>query len=165
MAADRKRDRNKRPNDIASKTKKQLIIVGLLVLGLVLALVTQPEKVEVVADIQPTVTLTALKPEAIQSAIQSAIVSEPQSSVLQVQSLASVELDAWVDQNPFAVSHAESMNKSFSDTNGLLRIQAIYGQGSNAVALIGSHLVHVGESLPDGRRVLSITADGIELSR
>lgn len=161
MAADRKRDRNKRPGDAGSKTKKQLVIVGLLIVGLVLAVVTQPEKAEVVAAVQPTVTLTELK----QVASQTNVVSEPKASVLHVQSLASVELEAWIDQNPFAASHAETMNKSFSDTNGSLRIQAVYGQGNNAAALIGPNLVHVGESLPDGRRVLSITADGIELSR
>ena len=57
MAADRKRDRNKRPGDAGSKTKKQLVIVGLLIVGLVLAVVTQPEKAEVVAAVQPTANL------------------------------------------------------------------------------------------------------------
>ena len=161
MASDRKRERTKRPDDTATKTKKQLIVVGLLVVGLILAVVTQPEKADLVAEAQPTVTLTELKQETSQPDV----VSEPKASVLHVQSLASIELGAWVDQNPFAASHAETMNKSFSDTNGLLRIQAVYGQGNNAAALIGTNLVHVGESLPDGRRVLSITADGIELSR
>ncbi len=161
MAANRKRDRSKRPEDAGSKTTKQWVVVGLLVCGLILALVTQPEKAVVVAEIQPTATLTELKPQAMQDAV----VSEPKASVLQIQSLASIELEDWVDQNPFAASQAETINRSFSDTNGLLRIQAVYGKGSNAVALIGSNLVHIGESLPDGRRVLNITADGIELSR
>jgi hypothetical protein len=161
MAVDRKRDRSKRTDNTASKAKKQLVVVGLLVLGLILALVTQPKKDDEVVPVQPIVTLTQLKPEAMQVTA----IAEPHPSVLQVQSLASIELETWIDQNPFASSHAETINKSFSDANGLLRIQAVYGQGDDAVALIGTQLVRVGESLPDGRRVTRISADGIELSR
>ena len=46
-----------------------------------------------------------------------------------------------------------------------LKVDAIYGAGDEHFAIVGSTIIRAGQPLPDGRKVLEVTAEGVKLER
>jgi hypothetical protein len=140
-----------------SKATKQWATVALLAAGLIVAVVTQPTpevqtdipEVTLALNVQPTIPSVAQAPTAVSSEITSRL------------ELPRVEIEAWINHDPF---ESARMNRMLGPHDVAL-VQAIYGTGEAARALIGGSIFRVGTQLPDGRRVKRITPQGVEFGR
>ncbi len=157
MAIERTAKRNSaRQRTAKNKTTKQLAVVVFLAVGLGVAVMTQPKNESARSDaVESGITELTL------NVVAEPIAREPSESMVVVRSLPSIPLSDFVQVDPFASAHAQSRN---IDPDGAM-VHAVYGSGPDAVALVGRAIVRVGEKLPDGRRVLSISPDAVEFSR
>lgn len=154
MAHDR-RTRETRQRTNSSTNRQKMIVVGLLSIGLVVALYTQPESTVDSVEANPISLQTLeIKADAMTGG------TEPEEFCLATRELPSVNLDELLTRDPF-----QSTDRRTSKlVDATLQIRAIYGDGDEAVALVGQSIVRKGQRLPDGRRVVRIAPDGIELS-
>lgn len=176
MSAEQKSHRKKKSGAAKpAKNTKQLAIVAVLLLGLFIAVLTSPTAPEEAHAPAAEVQLTPL---ALTPMPQEVIV-EPHPAFVRTETLPSLDGSHWAGLDPFApipvavesvAPPAPSDEPTSTEAVGepelaIVDVQAIYGRGGDAVALIGGSVVRVGERLPDGRRVVSVTAEGVELAK
>ncbi len=176
MAEKKKPSRSHARKASTSKSPKQLAVIAILVVVLLVAIATQPRTDDATSTSTSGIQSTQLvstgglaivaQPLELKLGSESAPAeSAPHPLVVQVRPMPSIPLDEWIDHDPFATAQIDTLDQAISDVDGVLQIRAIYGQGKSRVALVGRRLIRVGEVLPDGRRVVDITAEGVELAR
>lgn len=142
--------------------KKQVLIVVLLV-GLLVALLTQPEE-SVVEEGNTDHT------EQVAQSVASKKTSDAQGAdkkrlewLMQSRQLSRIEIAKILDQSMFAneVIEPKHAQQIVSKTR---RVQAIYGSADEHAALLGKTILRSGEPLPDGGRVLLVNDDGVHVS-
>ena len=145
----------------AKKTKQHVIVV-LLLIGLLIAIVTQPHDSPAksnTTELQITnvkTTSAKKKPEKKQLA----------QDYAKVTKLPEAELNTIIVEDLFAVREADRVDPESEEPEFQpLRVQAIYGSDANKAALVDDKLVRAGDILPDGRKVLSVTDSGVELQQ
>lgn len=161
---------DKEPSADPSLRKKQML-VGVLVVGLVVALLTQPEAED--TESVPGVVGASLQsnPSPTTRPAAAAAPSEPSKAaggtlapdLSQVRELPRFDIDAIVglellapEPNPLAKSIAPAVGE----------VQAVYGTSKGGrTALVGESIVRGGQPLPGGVTVLHVSDEGIEVGR
>jgi hypothetical protein len=153
------------PKKIDPNLKKKQVLVVVLLVGLLVAIVTQPENAstEEAAVAETELVTSAVSVE--EDSLDEAVVAEKRLDWLtQSNSLSRFEIEAIVDRSLFAdewVEPVAPLNQVVSKTR---RVQAIYGSANDHAALLGTTILRSGEALPDGGRVLLVTGDGMHVS-
>ena len=156
-----------------AKKKKQLGIIALLLLGLLIAVSTQP------AD-PPDTAPTLAKPLALKIVDSKSLVDEdvPLAAITSTRELSRIEFDRVLQTNLFHVPAPEPEPEAGAEVEVVeqeavpeVKVQAIYGNGRltgssqsrGLRVLIGREIVRPGETLRDGREIISVSANGVEL--
>lgn len=150
------------------KKAKQQIVVVLLLFGLLIAILTQPEKskpdAKNVSDVQITnIKASTAKKKAIEK-------GDRLRDLAEVVEMPSVAFDDILASDLFAVREQvveEPEEQEEEPQFQPVRVQAIYGsdEAGGKAALVNNKMVHAGSTLPDGRKVLRVTDTGIELEK
>jgi hypothetical protein len=166
---------DKSPSTAQAKQKKQIIIVALLLVGLLAAILTQPSADEHTAG-KATV---AVIPELNTGKPQRSDADAPRSEFVTTEKLSRIDLDQVLQASLFAQPEPEPLPQVVTaeavEPVEKVTVQAIYGNGNltsigNARAtgehraLIGESIIRQGEILPDGRQVVRVSPDGLELA-
>ena len=156
----------------AKKKKQQLTIVALLLVGLLIAIVTQPSG-ESQETNEATAELVSLKP--IDSKPRKDPVA-PREEITSTRELSRLEIDRIVQTRLFVMPEPkpelEQQIAVEETAPPEVKVQAIYGDGkltdhsksTGHRALIGRAIIGPGEVLPDGRQIVRVTPDGVELA-
>lgn len=149
----------------AAADKKKQILVVVLSVGLLVAILTQPDKQVAVAEpILEANWASPIEPLRQDTSRQARL---PESAKLRAQSLAQVcELsriprDAIAKLDLLAPEPALARQTLVNRTQ---RVQAIYGTSTDRAALIGDSIVRGGQPFPDGGKVMDVTTDGIQVA-
>ncbi|TWT93976.1 hypothetical protein [Stieleria varia] len=168
-----------------NKQKSQMKIIVILVLGLVLAVATQPgsESDSDFSQDSATLQLVSLKQAGGSSASNS---QQPLEHFLEVISLPAIDIEAIVSRDlfcppPSTLPAPEEPETQLSPQTvapeSVFSVRAVYGDasGSMQMALIDSNvdgkdespneIVRAGQPLPSGIQILSITEEGIQVAR
>jgi hypothetical protein len=143
----------------ASLKKKQFLVAALLV-GLLIAILTQPK-----SDSGDAAAVLETK-----SAGQTAVVTTPaepvESEESRVDRLSQVrELNRFDFQgiSSFELFLPEPQRLRQRRENVTHRVNAIYGTSDDRSALVGQWIVRQGQPLPDGGKVLQVNQNGIQV--
>ena len=173
----------------ASKEKKQWILVTVLLVGLCVVLFRSSEdeaESSVSASNPPPAKTTrdvsvSLVSAGEASSPSAAVPPRPQSFLCEVE-LPRIALDRLVESDPFvrptppppapvdppdppeSPAEAPPAEASVEKTEPP-QVRAVYGGSGRRSALVGEAIVQPGQALPDGSRVLDVTADGVKLGR
>jgi hypothetical protein len=147
----------------ASQRKKQIIVVLLLV-GLLIAIVTQ--SAEPGTEGGQAGTLPAANPVSFRSMpMQVQVLESPgkvAESLLKTRKLTRVELPE-ITSLELLAPEPTSMRPQ-NQLSNVPPVQAIYGTSTNRAALVGQTIIRSGQPLPSGQKVLDITTDGVRLA-
>ncbi len=142
--------------------KKKYIAVAVLLSFLLIAILTQPDENsagEANSDDPPADPSNAglanpekTKPDAVQH--------DAIAQFTEVRELPRISVDDAL-QTPLFTGEPAPERKA--DTTAM-KIQAVYGTGAAQSALVGESIVRPGQPLPDGRRVVKVTAEGVRLA-
>ncbi len=145
----------------ASNAKKK-VAVAVLSVVLVIAFLTQPDSSspETESDQSTTVNVPESDSEQPPQPIgDQGEVATAQFS--QIRELSRIDIDRVLESSAF-VSEPKTIRRiDVAD----LKVQAVYGNGVAKSALVGSSIVRSGQPLPDGRKVLAVSPEGVELSQ
>ena len=141
----------------ANRVRKQKILVVVLLLGLVVALCTQPEKAPDVAKSQTPVAM----PVKISSTASTESDQEPVAPIAITHGLPTRSLQDILATELFRKeSSAHQANELPSQTP----VVAIYGSGRSRSALVGKKtIVKSGQSLPSVGEVVEVGGNGIRV--
>ena len=157
------------------KQKKQMTIVVLLLVGLLVAIITQPSAEE--SD-EINVTPSAV-PKLADRNPQLTDADAPRTEFTTTQQLSRLDLDQMLQANlflmPEPVPQPELAAIEQVEPVEEVTVQAIYGSGrltsigsgltsGEHRALIGQSIIRPGEVLPDGRQVVKVSPDGLEIA-
>ncbi|MGB7328487.1 MAG: hypothetical protein WBD31_26660 [Rubripirellula sp.] len=145
---------------------KQLVLVGLLSIGLVVAIVTQPSTSEPStsddASTEPSlggaVGITAVAMASVSAPVHPVKAAPIDFSV--TISLPKTDLATITDRQLFVPAKrlvAESARDSVAT------VQAVYGSHSKHAALMGTTIVKHGQAVNNGTAVVTVTANGVQL--
>ena len=157
----------------AAKKKKQLVVIALLLAGLLVALWTQP------SDKSDNSVVPVVKPVAFSAADSE---SDEAKSVFRdqmatVRKLSRLSIDSMVNAELFYVPPPQpeiipEQEEEEPLAVAEIKVQAVYGGSfdeqsgaTNHRALIGTAIIRRGEVLPDGRKIMRVTPDGVELAQ
>lgn len=167
-----------------AKRKKQQILVVMLLVGLLIAIVTQPKP----ATTPPTTPFGGRATNASLSNAKPALATtvapssdHPDSSIdpkrFVRRELSRIDWDQAKSINLFRARPMEAALAGDFSSGRPMRVEAVYGAldsknrteertsvAAQRSALIGAAIVRPGEPLPDGRKVLSVTADGVAVA-
>lgn len=152
----------------------KLALVPVLSIGLLVALWQQPKPADdpattVPAEI-PLVTTTAETPAAQTNLKKSAwpkarleevLAFNPFEAQHTVELAEGAEADAIGAGSNSTIAHPGDKSRPRLVASG--KLQAIFVDAQGAAAILDSQVIHVGDALPSGGRVLEITSDGIML--
>lgn len=143
-----------------NRNKKVIIVV--LLLGLLVAVATQPGEQAVESESQPASLSLKITPVAQQgNSPQSSDSPSTSPSIADTRELSRFSLD---DVMELPVFKAEPIKRNQVAAESL-RVHAIYGSADEKSAIVGESIVRSGQPLPDGRRVLHVTPEGVKLGR
>ena len=141
--------------------KKQTLIVILLV-GLLVAVLTQPDDFAVEENTAGQAELVDPPISADEELQEEAVVTKRRLVWLtQSHSLSRIELESIADRSLFADEWIEPQEQIVSKTR---RVHAVYGSGDDHAALLGTTILRSGEALPEGGRILFVNSDGVHVS-
>jgi hypothetical protein len=151
-------------NAAATHKKKQILVVVLLV-GLLIAMVTQPEPSTEFDDesaLPTTSVVTAIAP----STLPHAKLAKTKHSewLCQTHELSRLELDQIMATRLFVVEPATIQERLVNQITPSEPVMAIYGSPDNQAALVGQTIVRSGQVLPAGGTVVNVNVDGIEIT-
>jgi hypothetical protein len=151
--------------------KKKQIVVALLLVGLIVAILTQPEKNDTAtgqivgaafASAAGTPVKTVASPQVPASQADATESVDARIQRLgQVRELSRIELDDITKLEFFAPEPLRVQEKFVNDTQ---RVQAVYGTSSGHAALLGDSILRRGQPLPHGGKVLQVTPEGIQVA-
>lgn len=158
------------PNASNAKKTKQLKLVGLLLGGLVIAILTQPSD-ENQTQAPAKVTAVKLAPAPVAAKPKTSELSDELTSITE---LPRTEISSIVNQTLFYSPPPEIESPAADQAELVIEqevvpivVKAVYGsaQGASRKALIDNDVISAGEALPDGRVILGVSSDGVELSK
>lgn len=147
------------PNSVdetpSPNNNKKKAIVAILLGVLLIAVLTQPKE-----DLQSVDTPTlALRMAGGDLTSAAAKPMEAAAVFSQIRELPRVEFDAVASSQVFRPDVIERPRIRTEQ----LRVQAVYGSGSRQTALVGDTILHSGQPIRDGRKVLSVSTEGVQL--
>lgn len=155
----------------AAKRKKQLALIGVLVLVLILAIVTSPssDKPHAVPDIVPNVALVSLKSnDQLASADDN---TKPMENLIAVQNLNSLAIEQInatdLFRRPYISPYAKRPEITpIPSTPKSVKVGAVYGSydSGDHTALINGEIVQPGMELEPGIKVLTVSPEGVEVA-
>lgn len=144
----------------AASKHKQLVMIVVLLVGLLIAVVTQPADEEA-----STVPLTAI---SIKTAPEPAVALPTKwlDKFAVSRELQAMELDAILQANLYLSPEVKPEPEAHEavETITEFQIQASYGTGKDQRVLINGRIFRVGDALPDGRRIIGIKEGEIEIA-
>ncbi len=154
--------------DLRAKEKKKLIFVGLLVIAFVAVLYLQFCTSDESTAMAFAVDAAVGKPKPIANAspVASTAAEPTWSPALPVEyeivTLKSRTLDQIIARHPLAKPFTEVTSIEAPEVVEPIEVRAIYASSTHSAALIGVTIVRDGEALPDGRRLVTASPDGIK---
>lgn len=149
-----------------SREKQKQVLVVLLAIALLGVLWTQnmpnDEEVDVALDAMPTETQTPVIAEATPVA-EPTLTLPTLTQEFNVLTLPSRSLDQILGEAPTLVIKAKPVNEMPPAESEPLIVRAVYGSGDKSAAIVGDTIVHAGEVLPDGRRVVGAGPGGLRM--
>lgn len=145
--------------EAASLKKKQFLVAALLV-GLLIAILTQPKSddVDAAAVLE---TKSAGQTAAVATPVEPVESDESRVDRLsQVQELKRFDFQEISSLELFVPELQRLQQRRRNVTH---RVNAIYGDSSDRAALVGKSIVRRGQPLPDGGKVLQVNQDGIQI--
>ncbi|MEM1069919.1 MAG: hypothetical protein AAGI63_13550 [Planctomycetota bacterium] len=148
--------------------RKKLVLVVVLVVGLVAALLTQPDK-----NTERVVFLEDLSRETevtdsvvvVSNELGTSVADDQaviRGTVTETRTMPRIELDRIIQLTLLAADSNRSAPPVIKDVP---KVQAIYGSTQERAALIGRTIVRDGQPLPGGGTILQVTKDGIRLGQ
>lgn len=145
------------PDKIARRVRKQKILVGILLLGLVVALRTQPEKASDLVESKPPVAT----PSKLSSTAPTDSDEAHAAPIAVTQGLPRRSLQDILAAELF---RDESSIHQAKELPSQTPVVAIYGSGNSRSALVGKKtIVKSGQSLPHVGQVVEVGGDGIRV--
>ncbi|MEM9587986.1 MAG: hypothetical protein AAGA03_11965 [Planctomycetota bacterium] len=165
-----------------NKKKKQLVLIGVLSVGLVIALVLQPSDTEpsngppsgdVAGAAAPSPALSTTPTSGPVTPVANSSPSKTSSEGTLV--ISDAVADYWLDRKPdIAAATPQRRVTQFtpfrsSELRSVAKapppvVRAIYGRPGETQALIGDAIMRSGQPLPDGRRILDVAPHGVRVS-
>lgn len=158
------RTRSKRANrQNAARKKKQQVIVVLLLIGLLVAIMTQPDPAEDPKPARrPAATPTSLSLNSAPAVTAANGATAIDLRWVEVQTKSRMKANEIAKYELFAAeSDRQRVRKR---VRNIQPVQAIYGNAKDHSALIGESIIHSGQPLPSGQKVLEITSDGVQIA-
>lgn len=160
--------------DGAADSKKKIVVVVLLAI-LLIAILLRPDNDPATANASLPL---AINPEAVEQETsspeserqqtmeqQADSEKEAEAGLLQRRELSRLGLEPLLTSTAFATVTA---TKKKADQPAAPRrpvaVKAIYGAGPRKSALVDDSIVRPGEPLPDGRRVIDVTPEGVAIA-
>lgn len=146
-----------------SKQQKQKVVVVLLLIGLLIAILTQPtpETQPVDADVQDTVAITPVV-NAVSQVEETNV--QHHGWVTTTRELSRVSLEEIVGSELFALEAKRDPAEILQEAVKQVPVKAIYGSATGQAAIVGQTIVRGGEALPSGGRVVSVQDNGVEIA-
>lgn len=148
--------------------KKKMILVVVLSIGLAIALVTQPDKTGDQTNSSASSGDSQTSSSTDAAGLPPAIEAKPsetggdwENQLLQIHHLSRMDLETITGLELLAAEPRRMRREGIRDAR---RVDAIYASPRGHAALLGDAIVRGGQPLPDGRRVLSVSTEGIEIS-
>ncbi|MDG2224201.1 MAG: hypothetical protein P8L85_22660 [Rubripirellula sp.] len=149
--------------------KKQLLVVA-LVIGLIAALLMQPEEPDLMA---PGVTETSAQLRPVSgkplSSCEMRLLTAPlcmnehdPAVLCKVRELSSLDLSDMLQLELLAPEPDQPQEVQEASVS---QVQAVYGTSKGRTALVGEFIVRGGHALPGGAVVLGVTEEGIHVGR
>ena len=148
-------------SDEAARLKKKQILVVLLLVGLMIAILTQPEP-DAGDAIETFATASSAQGPPVVEPQEAESIESRMDRLSKVQEFERIELSEFPVFELFA---PEPFSLQQPLGNASHRVQAIYGTAKQRAALVDQSIVRRGQPLPDGAKVLQITQDGIQVGR
>ena len=144
-----------------AKKKKQQWIVVLLLIGLLFAILTQPKKDRDDLQVQTEAPALAITSAAIDSvSTQSESLDNP--SWVKTKSLSRLSIQDVASEDLFPSKQQAALHQKAKPIE--IKVMAIYGHADGTLsALVGDQIVRAGHVFPDGRRIVRISRQGIEV--
>jgi hypothetical protein len=158
------------PTTPASLRKKQILVVVLAV-GLVIAILTQPDSEEIPggeASVETSIRATSVTHQPIKQPTRTPSPPsadeglDPEAGLLNAKELSRIELPEIVKLN-FLDSKFERSPKTVATQ--IPEVQAVYGTSQGRAALVGDAIVRGGQILPGGVTVVDVTEQGIQVGQ
>ena len=158
----------------AAKKTKQLVVIAVLLLGLLIAIFTQP------SDDAKKPSVIAAEPVALKAVDSNSLQDPdaPREELVATRELSRIEIDRLLQTSLFYQPPPEVEPEGAIAGEGTtpevdaseVEAQAIYGSGTLAGSsqaaghrvLIGKEIVRPGQVLPDGRQIVIVIPDGKE---
>ena len=147
--------------------KKKQILVAVLLVGLLIAIMTQPSQ-DSSPENQPVVegNWVSASADAVFTQESQAALTQPSANSAghfsQTSALSHLELDEIIQLELLA---APPRPRYQERTGAVQHVQAIYGTESQRSALLGQSIVRDGHALPDGGKVLRVRSNGVQVEQ
>lgn len=141
------------------KDAKKKIVAAVLLAVLLGVVIFQPEpETEEVASAQSQPELAIIA----QPTAEATASNDVPQAFLATRQLSRVNVEQVADT---ALFHADKLPSRQAAQRGPLRVQAVYGSGQSQSAIVSGSIIRQGQPLPDGRKVIDVSDEGIEISR
>ena len=166
------------PNEATSDStkeaslKKKQIIVALLLVGLIVAVLSQPNKdsdgSQQIVENSFTNTAVASTNAVVAPQVPSSPVDAAESADTRIQrfahvrELSRIELSDIANLELLAPEPLRAQEEFVSEKNQ--QVRAVYGTTSRHAALLGDSILRRGQTLPQGGKILEVTTDGIQVA-
>lgn len=160
-----------RPKRLAAKQKrkKQIALIGVLVVALAVALLTQPGDSPVTSE--NAINVPSLR--VVSANAKGRNQNAPTPSVVLVRELPAISADEIQQADLFFTPSQPEVESVVAEDSSVVepetehRVGAIYGvyNGQKRMALINGKIVRVGETLDDGSRVHSVAPDSVQIAQ
>ena len=151
-------------DDGRSSQTKQKCFVAVLLVVLLIAVLCQPNDEQPSDQSAPMISLKADR--AVDATAGTQATTSDMSRFGSTRQLSRTSLDEVVNSPVFRAERIQSPQKEPPRVQpSQLTVQAVYGSGSQQSAIMGNAIVRSGQPLPDGRKVLSVTPDGVKLGQ
>ncbi|TWU59897.1 hypothetical protein Poly51_01700 [Rubripirellula tenax] len=146
----------------SSKQTKQIVLVAILSIGLLIAMLTQPsdESSELSESSDLAATLATVATISPATATPILRTTTAIANFSQTRTLPRTELNQ-IRKTPLFRSDL----KSPSTIAASEAVRAVYGSALGHRALVDREILTDGQSLSDGRTIVRVTSDGIQLSK
>jgi hypothetical protein len=148
----------------AASDRRKLVLVVVLLIGLGIAIVTQPKNPELTQALidstegQASVSASADRTDDRESPSS---VASHQQDLSRIGELSRIDLGDILRTELFVVEPAGRARPI--EINPTRRVRAIYGNADRRSALLDEEIIRDGQPLPDGGKTVDVTSDGIQV--
>lgn len=164
MAIDR--HASMKPTNRSSEKRKQLL-VGVLAIALLMVLRAQYQSTEDEASdsVLPPAVAVGVPVVADATVDASSMQSMPMlKRDFGIQELPRRTLDEILQEAPLLAVPVPPVPKQVHAEPERIVVQAVYGSGQKSAAIVGERIIHAGEVLPDGRRLVGAGPNGVRMT-